>query len=334
MVGGEGDAPAVLSDAVIVAVPALNEATHIGACLASLLSDRPFMDSVRIVVADGGSHDGTQGIVAGLSRTHPNLRLIDNPGRLQSAGINAVVDACTTQEHRFLIRCDAHARYAPGYVRQVATALASRPEAASVASAMDAVGEGCVQRAAAWIVDTPLGSGGSAHRGGRRSGWVDHAHHAGFRLAWFRKIGGYDPTFSHNEDAEYDHRLGLAGGKVWFDADIRMDYAMRDSLRALWLQYWRYGRGRCRTVRKHKMRPRLRQMIPVINAVGVVAGLLLAPILPLALAWPAAYALLLLGVALAGARAIGRCGLMAGPALGAMHMAWGLGFLRQAMGAR
>ena len=225
---------------------------------------------MRVVVADGGSRDATRAVVAGLASEFPNLELIDNPGRLQSAALNRIVETCARPEHRVLVRCDAHAVYPPGYVLRVAASLAAR-EAAALAVPMDAVGAGRFQRAAAWVVDTPLGSGGAPHRGGRRSGWVDHGHHAGIRLDWFRRVGGYDPGFSHNEDAELDHRLTLAGGRIWLDARIRVAYPMRATPAALARQYWRYGRGRARTVLKHRLRPRPRQLAPVLTVGGAGA---------------------------------------------------------------
>ncbi|MFD2739999.1 glycosyltransferase family 2 protein [Sulfitobacter aestuarii] len=319
---------------VLVAVPTLNEEGAIETCLRSLLGEDPFMAGVDIVIADGGSDDATIAIVRRLQSEFPNLDLIENRARLQSAAINAVVARCRLPHHAVLVRCDAHAVYPPGYVRAVAAGLLARPEAASLVVPMDAVGETCFQRAAAWIVDTPLGSGGSAHRGGRLSQWVDHGHHAGFRLDWFHKIGGYDESFSHNEDAEYDHRLGAAGGRIWLEADIRLDYHMRPSLSALARQYWNYGRGRARTMRKHRMRPRLRQLIPVLHVLMLILSLLLLGWHPAALAYPALYAALLMAVSLLGAfRLKSLCGLCAGPALGAMHLAWGSGFLREILTA-
>lgn len=313
---------------VLVAIPTLNEAGHVEACLDSLIGNDPFMADVRVVVADGGSHDRTVGIVKDLVERYPNLAVIDNPDRLQSAAINAVVAQQSEPAHLYLVRCDAHAVYPPGYVHAVVDSMASRPEAASVTTAMDATGRGCVTRASSWIVDTPFGSGGSAHRGGRRSGWVDHAHHAGFRLDWFRKIEGYDPTFSHNEDAEYDYRLGLAGGRIWLDAEIRLDYRMRETLGALWVQYWRYGRGRARNLRKHRAKPRMRQILPVLAVIGIALSLVLGPFWPPALLIVSLYALLVMGVSLAGVAALqSLCGLVAGPAMATMHLAWGLGFL-------
>ena len=321
---------AIPPQAVIVAVPALNEEAAIEACLLSLMADDPFMEDVLVVVADGGSADRTLEIVESLRKRFPNLHIQRNPAKLQSAGVNAVVQGCARSEHVALVRCDAHAVYPKGYIRDVVASLAAQPGAASVAVPMDSNGHSGFARAAAWVVDTKLGSGGSAHRGGKKSHWIDHAHHAAFRLQWFRKVGGYDASFSHNEDAEYDHRLGLAGGRIWLDTDIRLDYHMRGTVAKLAKQYWNYGKGRARTILKHRMKPRVRQMIPVIHVILLILTILLAQSAPIFWGYPLLYLIVLAGVSFVGVNKIGSLsGLWAGPALGAMHIAWGLGFLRQ-----
>lgn len=321
---------------VLIVVPALNEADAIDACLRSLVAGDVRLERADIVVADGGSTDATREIVARLSEKFPNIQLIDNPQRLQSAGINRAVELCAKPHHRVLVRADAHAVYPPGYAMKAADALVA-DRFASVVVPMDSRGKTCFQRAAAWIVDTKVGSGGSAHRGGRVSAEVDHGHHCAMSLEWFRGVGGYDPSFSHNEDAELDHRIRLAGGRIWLNADLRLDYWMRPTPRALARQYWNYGRGRARTVRKHAMTPRLRQIAPAVNLVLLAGGLFLAALglllgsqgmVMLGLAWPLLYLAVLVGSSLAMfLRHRSLCGLWAGPALAAMHIPWGAGFL-------
>ena len=312
---------------ILVAVPALNEAAHIEACIASLMAPEAEMARVRIVVVDGGSTDGTQARLRALRDRFPNLTVIDNPLRLQSAALNRVVATCAAPANDILVRCDAHSVYPRRYVLDVAESLLAR-DAAVLATCMDAGGTSGFQRAAAWLADARIGSGGAAHRGGRISGYVDHGPHAGFRLDWFRRVGGYDASFSHNEDAELDHRIALAGGRIWLDAGIRVAYSVRPTLAALARQYWTYGRGRARTVRKHRLRPRLRQMLPPLLVAALLLGLPLAPATPLALLPAAAYAAAVAMVSLIALMRMRRfCGLWAGPAMAAMHLAWGVGFL-------
>ncbi len=315
---------------VLVVIPTLNEALHIETCIASLLNDDERMKSVQIVVADGGSADGTQAIVERLAQVHPNIRLLNNPKRLQAAAVNLAA-SLMGEGKSILVRCDAHALYPPHYVMRVANALVAH-DVDSIVTPMDAVGDTCFQRANAHVVDTPLGSGGSAHRGGRVSKLVDHGHHAGFRMSSFRNLGGYDETFSHNEDAEYDRRLRASGGKIYLDAEIRMKYRPRATPGALARQYFNYGKGRARTLFKHKAWPRLRQLIPVL-VVGVSAiALAAAPVWPWALIVPAAYLAILGGASLVfTVRMRSICGLLAGPAAAIMHASWAAGFVKQTL---
>lgn len=317
-----------LASRILVAVPVLNEAATIEDCLRSLLTGLPALSKIACIVADGGSEDGTRDVVDTLRGEFPNLSLIDNPGRLQSAGINAVASEGDVSRD-ILVRCDAHALYPENFVLDVAVAL-ERSGADSLVVPMDATGSSCFQKANAWIVDTPLGSGGSAHRGGKVSGWVDHGHHAAFRLDKFRQISGYDETFSHNEDAEFDARLRRAGGRIWLDASIRVTYLPRATIPGLCRQYFLYGRGRARNILKNRELPRPRQMAPVINLLLLTVCLCAAPAKPAVLLWPAAYAILIVLTSL-GVTVLKRsfCGLWAGIAMAAMHLSWGAGFLFQ-----
>lgn len=325
------DAQATIVGAdVLVVVPVFNEEKHIEACLASLLngSDRRIAEA-DVVVVDGGSTDTTRTILEGLRATYPRLVVIDNPERFQSAGVNRAAKSMGADK-RVMVRCDAHAMYPENYVMLVADSLVRRREFSSIATPMDAEGTTCFQRANAFIVDTPLGSGGSAHRGGWRSMEVDHGHHAAFDMATFLRVGGYDPDFSHNEDGEYDQRLRAAGGRIWLDADIRVRYTPRATVRALARQYFNYGKGRARNLIKHGGTPKLRQLIPQATLVLCVLGLLLSPVSPSTLLAPAGYlgAMVLVSIA-AAVRLRSACGLMAGLASSTMHMSWAAGFFRQ-----
>jgi succinoglycan biosynthesis protein ExoA len=322
-----------IAERTVVCIPTLDEEAHIVRTLRHLTATDPVARLCPIVVADGGSTDGTRALVTALARTHPNIRLIENPARLQAAAVNAV--ASRFPEREFLVRCDAHAGYPPNYVQGLLVAL-RRHRADSVVVAMDTATEDtptAFQRALVRIADSRLGAGGAAHRGGRHSGPVAHGHHAAFRLSTFRALGGYDPAFATNEDAEYDLRLTQQGGRIWLDASLRLRYFPRRSPGRLWRQYRRYGAGRARTCLKHRVRPGLRQALPLVNlaglTVGTVGGALSqpGPGQGLLLAWPAAYAVLLVGVSLWSAlRHREPAALWAGPAVGIMHLGWALGF--------
>jgi len=265
--------------------------------------------------------------VAEIAARDPRVRLMPNPGRLQSAGVNLA--ARTLDEGRpWLVRIDAHADYPANYVSTLIDE-ARRTGAHSVVVAMDTRGEAPFQRAVAAAQNSRLGTGGAAHRVGAAAGWVDHGHHALFNREAFQQIGGYDESFSHNEDAELDLRLTQEGARIWLTDRTRLVYHPRRTPGALWKQYLSYGKGRARTVLKHYTPLKLRQALPLAVApavLGALASPLFWPLAVPALIWAA----VALGYGLAlGARQKDAAVLLSGPAAMIMHLAWSLGFWLQ-----
>lgn len=312
----------------LVVIPTLNEAAHIEQVLGELCIGLPAGAPVQFVVADGGSTDGTPEIVRRLSASFPwPLALMHNPRRLQSAAVNLAVRHHSLGRS-LLVRCDAHASYPPGFVQRLHVSMDAHG-ADAVVVPMDSVGQSPWQKAVAWVCDTLVGSGGSAHRGGARSGFVDHGHHAAFSMASFCRAGGYDETFSHNEDAELDCRQRALGSKIYLDSEIRIGYLPRDSFGGLWRQYQNYGAGRSRTMRKHPGSWRPRQLLVPANFIAQVMAL------GLGFVWPVLWLLPLLYLgaiaattALLLARHRQAVAMLAFPAALVLHNAWAFGFLR------
>lgn len=311
---------------ILVVIPTLNEDSTIEGVIGTLAQDWPTSHRVRFVVADGGSTDGTIERVQGMAESRPWLSLLANPKRIQSAAVNLAV-RLHGHDADILVRCDAHADYPQGFVRSLVQTL-ERTGADAVVVPMDSQGHNCVQRAVAWVSDSIVGSGGSAHRGGRRSGDVDHGHHAAFRMASFVRAGGYDESFTHNEDAELDCRQRALGSRIYLDSALRVGYHPRSTLMSLWRQYFNYGKGRARTVRKHPGSMRLRQLaVPAFWCSNVLA-LLASPWVPWLLLLPLFYATVLGTVSVRIAiKNQSACGLLAGAGAATMHAAWAAGFL-------
>lgn len=311
---------------LLVVIPCLNEEAHLPALLEALCADPAAVDA-RIVVVDGGSTDASQRIVRERSERDPRVTLLHNPKRIQSAGVNLAVRKFGAEWDVF-IRVDAHARYPEGYLSKLLDAQTSEG-ADSVVVSMRAVAEpgACFQAAAACAQNSVLGAGGSPHRkpGPRR--WVDHGHHALFRTSTFLAAGGYDETFTHNEDAELDARIVAAGGRILLAGDVLIDYIPRAEPWALARQYFHYGRGRALTMRKHRIPLKLRQLAPAAVAPAIIAGVALAPVAPIAILPAATWLLLCLvyGAAL-GARERSVCAMGSGVAAAVMHAAWSCGF--------
>src|SRR5450631_1475322 len=100
---------------VSVIVPCRNEARNVAAFLDSLLQQNVADMDVEFLIADGMSNDGTRAILAEYARRTPQMRVIDNPGRIVSTGLNAAIRAAAGE---IILRMDAHTEFAPDYIEK------------------------------------------------------------------------------------------------------------------------------------------------------------------------------------------------------------------------
>ncbi len=260
-------------------MPCLNEARYIGACLRSVLAQDYPPDRLEILVADGGSSDGTRDVVERIAAEDPRVILVDNPGRWQAAGMNAAIRRARGD---VIVRMDVHCEYASDYVRKCVEVL-ERTGADNVGGAQRARAETAFQRAVCAALDSPLGVGGASYRSAHNEGFVDTVFLGAFRRRVFEEVGLYDPGAVTNEDAELNQRIHAAGGRVYLSREVVVHYYPRDSFQALAKQYFRYGRGRARTLLKHRKLLSPRPFIPaalVATGVALLATAHLQPFTP------------------------------------------------------
>jgi succinoglycan biosynthesis protein ExoA len=308
----------------LIIIPCLNEEAHLDRILRQIGTILAFPNA-RLVIVDGGSSDRTPDQARFLAAAHSNILFLENPKRIQSAAINLAV-ATYGAEAEYLIRIDAHADY-PEHYCETLLAEAKKTGADSVVVSMRTIGKAGFQSAVAAAQNSKLGNGGSAHRAAGEAGrWIDHGHHALMRLAAFRDVGGYDENFAANEDAELDMRLRQKNFKIWLTGKTFLTYYPRATPAALFRQYFRYGYGRAKTILKHRVRPKIRQLLPVFVAPAALLAFA-APVFALSalpfVAWFwlcgfygfwIAFKARKLSLAMAGAAAM------------IMHFAWSLGF--------
>lgn len=309
---------------VTVAIPCFNEERHIAACLEDVFAQDYPPDSLEVLVGDGMSTDRTREILRAIAERRPGrLRVIDNPRRLQTAAMNAMIEVA---EGDVIIRMDVHARYAQDYVAQCVAVL-EETGADNVGGAQRAVGQTRFQRALCAALESPLGVGGASYRSAEREGFVDTVFLGAFRRKVFETVGGYDPGAVTNEDAELNQRILQAGGKVFLSKKIVVHYFPRDSFGSLARQYYRYGQGRARTVLKHGTIPKARPVLPFLMVVGGVTVLVVPPLQPIA---PLAFGLYGAAAAVEAVRVSRRHGLALAPIVAAifpvLHVSHGVGF--------
>jgi GT2 family glycosyltransferase len=276
------------------------------------------------------SDDSTREILARYVSLHPCIRLLDNPGRIVSTGLNKAIRASRGE---IIIRMDAHTEYAPDYVQQCVKVLQATG-AENVGGAARTRSKSYMQEAINIAYHMAFAAGGARFHNVDYEGYVDTVIYGCWRKETLMNLGLFDEELVRNQDDELNLRAIRAGGKIWQSPAIRSWYYPRSSLRALFRQYAQYGYWKVRVIQKHKIPASVRHLIP-----GAFVGLLilLGALSPfLFVARIAFLDLFLLYVAANGAASLATCcrpgQLRFLPVMplvfGAYHFGYGCGFLR------
>ena len=249
---------------ISIIIACRNEARHIESCLNSILNQEQPKGGFEVIVADGMSEDGTKEMVENVeSRKQKaenaiSVRLIDNPGKIVSTGLNAAIRGARGE---IIIRMDAHTEYAPDYVVQCVNTLL-KTCADNVGGPARTRAVGYLQRAAASAYHAPFACGGALFHSPDYEGWVDTVAYGCWRREVFEKFGYFDEELVRNQDDEHNLRITRGGGRIWQSPRIRSWYHPRASLSALFRQYNQYGYWKVRVIQKHKLPASWRHLVP------------------------------------------------------------------------
>lgn len=258
---------------ISIIVPIRNEGASIAKCLEAIIVQDTPPEQIEILVADGMSEDNTREIVRGYQKRHGNIRLLDNPGRIVSTGMNL---ALRQARGDIIIRVDGHCIIAPDYVRHCEEHL-MKDGVDGVGGPMESIGESPLAESIALAMSSPFGVGNSAFRTtSSRTMFVDTIPFPAYRRETIQKAGLYDEELVRNQDDEYNYRIRELGGKLLLADDVRSKYYSRGSFIKLWKQYYQYGFYKVRVLQKHPRQMSARQFVPPLFVLSLVLSALLA----------------------------------------------------------
>lgn len=222
---------------VSVVMTVFNEADNIETVLHSLLAQtRP---PAEIVVVDGGSTDGTPGIIEKFAQdaalTGPaRLTCLVRPGANISQGRNAAIEAAS---HELLAVTDAGVKLNPDWLENL-TAPFARPGIEVVAGFFRAdPAQSSPFQIAMGATVLPV------EDEIRPEKFLPSSRSVAFtRKAW-QAVGGYPEWLDYCEDLIFDLNLKEKGFSLAWQPSALALFAPRRSLKAFWLQYYRYARG-------------------------------------------------------------------------------------------
>ena len=315
--------PLGLDPIVTVVIPCLNEKHHVDRCVQDVMAQDYPPHLLEVIIADGGSTDGTRERLDSLSGDNPRMRWIDNPGKLQSAGLNAAIRVARGD---IIIRLDAHCECARDYVRQSVMVL-RETGAWNAGGSQRGKPQNPFQHAFCAALRSRLAMGGAAYRHPGAEGFVDTVFCGAFRREVFELAGAFDPAAITNEDAELNQRILECGGHIYLSPRIITHYYPRRDILEVARQYFRYGQRRARTLLKRGRFPRITPAIPFLAT--CVGALLVAtkPFAPVTWLVFGIYAVICLVEAVRVALPIGlRAIPMVWAVFPTIHVSHGIGF--------
>jgi glycosyltransferase involved in cell wall biosynthesis len=253
-----------------------NEERHINDCLRSVLEQDFPSDRYEVIVADGGSSDRTRDLVEAIGTQHPRLRLIDNPGRTQAAGLNRAILASRGE---FIARQDGHAEWTRHHLRR-SVELLLEAGVDNVGGRQDPTGRSVTGRAIACAMRSRFGVGGARFHYSERLEEVPTVFLGTFRRGALERVGLFDEAYPPHEDYELNHRIRSSGGRVLYSPEIRTLYHVRESIPTLARQYFLYGRAKVRVARSaigvirpyHVVAPAMVAAVPAMAAACLTRG--------------------------------------------------------------
>ncbi|MGH9084631.1 MAG: glycosyltransferase [Acidimicrobiales bacterium] len=222
-----------------VVVPLRDAATTIGAQLDALRAQQ-WDGTWEVVVADNGSRDGSDALVADIAAVDPRVHLVDASA---TAGPSAARNAgAAAARGTSLVFCDADDVVGAGWLAAVADGL-RRDEAVTGPQEQERLNP-------PWLA----GVHGTAVAQGQQ--WFEGifpygpSANLGIRRAVFEEIGRFDESITAGEDLELCLRLWRSGHRLTYLPGAVVHYRNRSRLGDLFRQAITYGAAGPLTVRR------------------------------------------------------------------------------------
>jgi glycosyltransferase involved in cell wall biosynthesis len=242
---------------VSVIITCFNEENNIRECLNTLVCQTYPDDKFEIIVADGGSKDGTQCIVKELVQTFQNINLVIEPKKGTAAGRNAGIKAAKFDYIAFIdADCEAPQNWLETLVEQYQNIQLTDKNVIAVGGTnIPPENASGFLQAIGIALDSYLGSFGSVQ--GRQFKKPMHVSSlANLNVLYDKQkiieVGYYDESLvSEAEDADINYRLFSTGNRFLFIPCSFVWHKMRPTPKTWLKNMFRYGKGRARLLKRY-----------------------------------------------------------------------------------
>lgn len=200
---------------ISIGIVAYNEEKNLPKILGDIIQQTYPHKQLEIVLVDGMSEDRTREVMQDFSEKHAEeffaVRILDNPGRIQSCGWNRAIDAFTTD---VLIRIDAHSSIPADFVERNARALSEGEFVTGGVRPNIVASDSSWQKVLLTAESSMFGSSAASFRREEKKAYVKSFFHGAYRREVFEKAGKFREDLGRTEDNEFHFRLRENGFRL------------------------------------------------------------------------------------------------------------------------
>lgn len=249
---------------ISVICPVYNEIDKLELILGFFVCAKP--KSKELIIADGGSTDGSIEIVLKWSKCYNNITLVSNPKKYAPFGLN---QAIKLSKGNPIIRLDGHSNYSPDYFEKILDTF-NKSGADVVGGPMNGVGKTPVQKAIAYATSTIFGIGNSKFHNISFEGYSDHVYLGAWHKELFEELGYFDERLKVNHDQDFSYRALNKGKKIFINSEIKSYYFPRSTFIDLFKQYFMYGFEKPMVSKNVMSELKFRHIIPPLFAIYIL----------------------------------------------------------------
>lgn len=224
----------------------------------------------EIIFVDGQSTDNTRDIINSYIQKHPHIKLLQNPQRYVPYSLNLALQEA---QGEIIIRLDAHTEYAHDYFERIVETF-GKSGADIVGGPMRIAKGNQMQEAIGYVTSTFFGIGDSSFHFENFEGFTDSVYLGAWKKNIFSATGDFDESLKRNQDDEFHYRARKNGFTIYQSPQIRLQYYPRETIKALFRQYFEYGLYKPFVLKKNQSAIRLRHLAPSLFVLYCLAAVI------------------------------------------------------------
>lgn len=255
-----------------VIIATYNEEKFIEGCIRSLENQTYPRDKYQIYIIDGESKDNTTKVVKRLMNEYDNIKLFNNPKKIQAVAFNIGLNNSET-EYTFVV--GAHATFDKEFIENSLKSIKEN-DVECVGGKVTFDAKTKIGQYYALARGTLFGGGTASYRYSNKKQYTSTASFGCYKTKCMKNVGGYNEELVKNQDNDINKRIIAQGGKMLFDPSIKFTYFTRDTYEGMVKQMFNYGYWEAKVIQQDSKQFSIVTIVPSVFVIYNVLAILLS----------------------------------------------------------